>query len=178
VLAFPAAEVATMLDTSTASVKSALQRARAQLKELALVDGDVSEPRGPRARALLDQYIAAFESADVEALEKLLVEEVTLEATPLRTWFTGRRTCIPFLRDHLLGSPGTWRMFPTEANGQPAAAAYLRDSDGHYQPYGICVLTVTEVGIRRITSFGDPGLLRVFGFGQHWLDTDGRLVGA
>jgi RNA polymerase sigma-70 factor (ECF subfamily) len=167
VLAFPAAEVAVMLDTSTASIKSALQRARAQLRELALADADISEPSEPRARELLDHYIAAFESADVEALERLLVEDVTLEATPLRTWFAGRRTCIPFLRDHLLGSPGTWRMVATAANGQPAAAAYRRDAEGNYQPYGICVLTVGEAGIHRITSFGDPALLRVFGFEEH-----------
>ncbi len=164
VLAFPATEVAVMLDTTTVSVKSALQRARARLEELALADGEIAEPTAPQARALLDRYIAAFENADADALEQLLVDDATLEATPLRTWFTGRTTCIPFLRDHLLGSPGTWRMLPTSANGQPAAAAYVRDQDGIYRPYGICVLTVTDAGIRRITSFGDPGLVSVFGF--------------
>jgi RNA polymerase sigma-70 factor, ECF subfamily len=165
VLAFPATEVAVMLGTTTASVKSALQRARARLEELALADGQIVEPTAPRARALLDQYIAAFETADTAALERLLTEDVTLEATPLRTWFAGRKTCIPFLRDHLLGSPGDWRMLAASANGQPAAAAYLRDQQGNYQPYGICVLTVTSAGIRRISSFGDPRLVTVFGFG-------------
>jgi NADPH:quinone reductase-like Zn-dependent oxidoreductase len=47
----------------------------------------------------------------------------------------------------------------------PAAAAYTRDQDGNYQPYGICVLTVTDTGIRRISSFGDPRLVTVFGSG-------------
>jgi RNA polymerase sigma-70 factor, ECF subfamily len=56
-------------------------------------------------------------------------------------------------------------MLATSANGQPAAAAYTRDSGGNYQPYGICVLTVTGTGIRRISSFGDPRLVTVFGFG-------------
>jgi RNA polymerase sigma-70 factor, ECF subfamily len=163
VLAFPANEVAVMLGTTTASVKSSLQRARERLRELALDDGDITEPTAPRARALLDQYITAFENADAAALERLLTEDVTLEATPLRTWFAGRKTCIPFLRDHLLGSPGDWRMVPTSANGQPAAAAYTRDQQGNYQPYGICVLTVTAVGIRRISSFGDPRLVTAFG---------------
>jgi RNA polymerase sigma-70 factor (ECF subfamily) len=55
-------------------------------------------------------------------------------------------------------------MLATSANGQPAAAAYTRDSRGYYQPYGIVVLTVTSAGIRRISSFGDPGLVAVFGF--------------
>ena len=84
---------------------------------------------------------------------------------PLRTWFAGRKTCVPFLRDHVLGSPGDWRMLATIANGQPAAAAYTRDQHGNYQPYGICVLTVTNQGIRQIRSFGDPSLVTVFGFG-------------
>jgi len=92
------------------------------------------------------------------------VEDATIEATPLRTWFAGRTTCLPFLRDRLLGRPGDWRMLASSANGQPAAAAYVRDQDGSYQPYGICVLTVSDAGILRITSFGDPGLVPVFGF--------------
>ena len=82
----------------------------------------------------------------------------------MRTWFAGRKTCVLFLRNHLLGSPGDWRMLATSANGQPAAAAYTRDQHGNYQPYGICVLTVTSAGIRRISSFGDPGLVALFGF--------------
>jgi RNA polymerase sigma-70 factor (ECF subfamily) len=164
VLAFPATEVAVMLGTTTVSVKSALQRARARLGELALAASQITEPTAPRARALLDQYIAAFESADAAALERLLTEDTVLEATPMRTWFAGRKTCVLFLRDHLMGSPGDWRMLATNANGQPAAAAYTRDQHGNYQAYGICVLTVTSAGIRRISSFGDPGLVTVFGF--------------
>ena len=73
VLAFPATEVAGMLGTTTVSVKSALQRARARLKELDLAAGQITEPTAPRARALLDQYIAAFENADAAALERLLL---------------------------------------------------------------------------------------------------------
>ncbi len=164
VLAFPAAEIAVMLGTSTASVKSMLQRARARLRELAPAADEITEPTAPRARALLDQYIAAFENADAAALERLLLEDATIEAPPLRTWFAGRTTCVPFLRSHVLGSPGDWRMLATSANGQPAAAAYVRDQRGEYQPYGICVLTVTNQGIRQIRSFGDPGLVTLFGF--------------
>ena len=164
VLAFPAADVAVIFGTTTASVKSALQRARARLEEVAPVADQIAEPTAPRARALLDQYIAAFENADAAALERLLTEDAVIEATPLRTWFAGRKTCMPFLRSRLLGSAGHWRMLATSANGQPAAAAYTRDSGGNYQPYGICVLTVTGAGIRRISSFGDPSLVTVFGF--------------
>jgi RNA polymerase sigma-70 factor (ECF subfamily) len=167
VLAFPAAEVAVMLGTTTASVKSALQRARARLRELAPAADQISEPTEAQARALVEQYITAFENADATALERLLLEDATIEATPLRTWFAGRKTCLPFLRDHVLGSPGDWRMLITSANGQPAAAAYTRDQHGNYQPYGICAFTVTSRGISQVLSFGDPGLLAVFGFGPY-----------
>jgi RNA polymerase sigma-70 factor (ECF subfamily) len=162
VLAFPAAEVAGMLGTTTASVKSALQRARARLKELAPAADRIAEPTAPQARALLDQYIAAFENADTAALERLLVHDATLEAPPLRTWFAGRSTCVPFLRDHVLGSPGDWRMLATSANGQPAAVAYTRDQQGDHQPYGVVVLTLSGDGISRISSFADPSLVTVF----------------
>jgi RNA polymerase sigma-70 factor (ECF subfamily) len=167
VLAFPAGEVATMLGTTTVSVKSTLQRARARLKELAPAADQIAEPTESQARALLDQYITAFEDADAAALERLLLADATIEAPPLRTWFTGRKTCVPFLRNYVLGSPGDWRMLATSANGQPAAAAYTRDHDGHYQPYGICVLTVTGQGIRQIQSFADPSLVALF---ESWLD--------
>src|SRR5262249_45589198 len=163
VLAFPAADVAAILDTTVVSVKSALQRARARLAELALDDAQIAEPTAAGARALLDRYVAAFEDADAGALEQLLLEDATLEATPSRTWFAGRHTCVAFLRDHLLGSPGDWRRLPTGANGQPAAVAYTRDELGSYQPYGVCVLTVTDAGISRVSSFGDPGLVGLFG---------------
>ena len=165
VLDFPAAEVAVMLGTTTTAVKSALQRARARLKERAPTVDQLAEPSAPRGRALLDQYLAAFENADAAALERLLLADVTLEATPLRSWFAGRGTCVPFLRDHVLGAPGTWRMLPTSANGQPAAVEFARDEHGRYQPYGVVVLTVTRDGISRVSSFGDPGLPAVFGFG-------------
>jgi RNA polymerase sigma-70 factor (ECF subfamily) len=167
VLAFPATEVAVMLGTTTVSVKSALQRARTRLKELAPAADQIAEPTESQARALLDQYIAAFENADATALERLLLADATIEAPPLRTWFTGRTTCVPFLRNYVLGSPGYWRMLATSANGQPAAVAYTRDQNGNYQAYGICVLTVTGQGIRQIRSFADPSLVTLF---ESWLD--------
>jgi RNA polymerase sigma-70 factor (ECF subfamily) len=118
VLEFPAAEVAVMLGTSTASVKSALQRARALLREKAPAASQLTEPAAPQARVLLDRYIAAVENADDDAHGRLLLADVTLEATPLRTWFTGRGACVPFLRDHVLGEPGDWRMRPTSRPGR------------------------------------------------------------
>jgi RNA polymerase sigma-70 factor, ECF subfamily len=164
VLDFSAAEVAVMLSTTTASVKSALQRARGRIAELSPAADEIAEPAAPQARALLEEYIAAFEHADAGALERLLVRDVVLEATPLRTWFAGRAGCVPFLRDRVFGPPGTWRMLPTSANGQPAAVEYLRDDRGDFRPYGVVVLTVRAAGISRVSSFGDPRLVELFGF--------------
>ena len=92
------------------------------------------------------------------------MRDVILEATPLRTWFAGRARCVPFLRDRVLGPAGTWRMLPVSANGQPAAVEYLRDAQGDYRPYGVVVLTVCAAGISRVSSFGDPRLVGLFGF--------------
>jgi RNA polymerase sigma-70 factor, ECF subfamily len=163
VLAFRAGEVAVMLGTSTASVKSALQRARARLKVLDPEADQIAEPSAPRAQAILAQYIEAFEKADAASLERLLVRDATLEATPFRNWFAGRTTCVPFLRQHVLGAPGDWRMLATSANGQPAAVCYTRDAGGSYGPYGIVVLTVDDEGVRRIVSFGNASLAGLFG---------------
>jgi RNA polymerase sigma-70 factor (ECF subfamily) len=162
VLTFPAADVAAMLGTTTAAVKSALQRARVRLQQAAPAIDQVSEPTEPQARALLDQYIAAFQNADPAALEQALRQDAALEPVGTPTWFAGRQTCIRYLRQ-VLGSPGDWQMAATTANGQPAAAAYLRGSDGTHQAFGIAVLTTTSTGIARITVFGDPGLVIRFG---------------
>ena len=161
VLAFPAHDVARMLGTSTAAVKSTLQRARARLSEVAPAADQVTEPGEPQARALLDQYIAAFETADAGALARLLRQDATLELPPSAAWFAGRDAIAGAVAG--LGSPGDWQMLPVAANGQPAAAAYLRDSDGSYRAYGIVVLTVTTTGIARIVVFADTGLFAWFG---------------
>src|SRR5580693_3318621 len=175
VLAFPAADVAGMLDTTTAAVKSALQRARARLEHIAPTPDQVTEPAEPDARALLDQYIAAFENADAAALQRLLRADATLELPPSVRWFAGGEARAGAVAG--LGSPGDWRMVPAAANGQPAAAAYLRGSDGRYQAYGIVVLTVTTTGIARIVVFADPGLFAWFGLPQVPPATAARLAG-
>jgi RNA polymerase sigma-70 factor, ECF subfamily len=158
VLGFPAAEVAGMLDTSTAAVKSTLQRARARLDEVGPAPERIVEPTEPRALELLGQYIAGFEKADTTALEKALRADAAIEMIGTRTWFSGRVTCLRYLAQ-VIGSEGDWRMTPTGANGQPAAIGYYRGS-----AFGLGVLTVTPAGIARITVFdGGPSLAAKFG---------------
>jgi RNA polymerase sigma-70 factor (ECF subfamily) len=163
VLGFPADDVARMLGTTTVAVKSALQRARARLSEAAPNCQHIAEPPEPAARALLDAYIAAFESADAAALERLLRRDAELELPPSSVWHAGGDAIATAVSG--LGHPGEWRMVPAAANGQPAAVAYRRGADGAYRAYGIVVLTVSTTGIARIVVFGDPGLLGRFGLG-------------
>jgi RNA polymerase sigma-70 factor, ECF subfamily len=159
VLGFPAAEVASMLGTSTAAVKSMLQRARARLDEVALAPEQIIEPTEPRALELLGQYIAGFEKADIAILEQALRADASIEMVGTRTWFSGRATCLRYL-GHVIGSPGDWQMVPTQANGQPAAIACYQGG-----AFGLGVLTVTAAGIARITVFGGgPELAARFGF--------------
>jgi RNA polymerase sigma-70 factor (ECF subfamily) len=162
VLAFTAAEVAEMLDTSTEAVKSTLQRARARLDEVAPAADAIREPTDPESQALLRRYIAAFESSDAGAIEELLCDDATLEMTPSRTWFAGKNTCAPFIVAQALGSRGDWRMVPTNANGQPAAVAYLRGSDGAHHPFGVAVLRLRAAGIAGIVVFGGADVVAQF----------------
>lgn len=158
-LSFSAAETADVLATSTAAVKSGLQRARARLDERPPDREALLEPTDPRARALLDGYIAAFERADAALLVRVLRADATLEATPFRDWQQGRQRCIRLLADYVLGQPGDWKMFPTSANGQPAALVHRRDADGVLRPNGIVVLAATATGVSRVVAFHhDPSL--------------------
>jgi RNA polymerase sigma-70 factor (TIGR02960 family) len=164
VLAFSAAETAEILDTTTAAVKSGLQRARARLDELEPEPAELLEPTDQRARALLEGYIAAFERSDVGLLEQVLRTDATLEATPFRDWQAGRAMCIHVLDAYVLGTPGDWRMIATAANGQPAAVVYHRDSGGVLRADGAVVLAPTATGVARVIKFHDPALVAAFGF--------------
>ncbi|TDD03458.1 sigma-70 family RNA polymerase sigma factor [Nonomuraea diastatica] len=163
VLGFPAAEVAAMIGTTTPAVKSALQRARVRLDEVAPGRERLSEPTDPHTRALLEQYVAGFENADIKALELALRTDAAIEMVGTTTWFAGLDTCLCYLAQ-VIGTPGNWRLTPTLANGQLAAAAYLRDADGTHRAFGLGVLATTPQGIARITVFGGgPDLLAKFG---------------
>jgi RNA polymerase sigma-70 factor (TIGR02960 family) len=162
VLAFRTAEVAEMLDTTTAAVDSALRRARARLAEAGPVEDDLAEPNEEARRTLLDDYVDAFTRADPDALVSLLRADVEMEMPPIPTWFTGRRAVVGFLSGRVLRKD-LWRMVPTCANGQPALVVYKSAGDGRYEAYGVQVLTVIGTRIARITAFNDPSLVPTFG---------------
>lgn len=162
VLAWRAAEVASLLGTSTAAVKSSLQRARARLDEVAPDEDLVEEPEGAADREVLDRYVAAFENADLDSLIDLLQDGVELEMPPYAQWYSGRTDVLRFLRARV-HEKGALRMLRTRANGQPAVAMYVRGADGVFRGHSVQVLTVRKDSLARITAFLDPRALDRFG---------------
>ncbi|MBO3747885.1 sigma-70 family RNA polymerase sigma factor [Streptosporangiaceae bacterium NEAU-GS5] len=162
VLDWSAAEVAEALETTTAAVNSALQRARARLGAAGVYEDDLGEPDDPERRAVLDRYVAAFEKGDVEALRRLLTDDVILEMPPFLSWFKGPQACGTFLT-RLFARVGTdFRLVTLTANGQPAAAVY-GGAAGRYRLNSLQVFTITASGVRRITVFRDQEVLAAFG---------------
>ncbi|MEV5915978.1 sigma-70 family RNA polymerase sigma factor [Streptomyces chartreusis] len=162
VLAWRAAEVALLLGTSTAAVKSSLQRARARLDEVAPEEDLVQEPEDAADREVLDRYVAAFENADLDSLIDLLQDGVELEMPPFAQWYSGRADVLRFLRARV-HEKGTLRMLRTRANGQPAVAMYVRGADGVFRGHSVQVLTVRKDSLARVTAFLDPRVLDRFG---------------
>jgi RNA polymerase sigma-70 factor (TIGR02960 family) len=164
VLGYHANEVADMLDSTVESVNSALKRARAGLRQR-LQPRDDREP-GPTAdspgeRALLADFVRAWESGDVDALVGLLTADVSVSMPPIPLEYHGRdavaRFCASLLRRR------SHDLVPTRANGQPAFGAYLRAATGGIRHgTGLFVLTLTGDRISAMTRF-ESTVLRWFG---------------
>jgi RNA polymerase sigma-70 factor, ECF subfamily len=163
VLRWRAAEVAELLETSTAAVNSALQRARARLAELQLADADLIEPAAPDRQALLDEFVTAFEGADMRRLTALLRDDAIVEMPPYPTWYRGADRCGRVLLRCNEG-PGHLCLLPTRANRQPAYAVWRREPNGIYRSYAVLVLGLSTSGIARITVFLEHELVAAFGF--------------
>ncbi|WP_329474652.1 sigma-70 family RNA polymerase sigma factor [Kribbella sp. NBC_01484] len=163
VLTWPAAEVATLLDTTTAAVNSSLQRARAELARLRPSEEDFSEPDEPVRRAVLDQFSAAMESKDLVTLEGLFTADTRWEMPPIPTWFSGRGDVLRLLDAKMRSGPDRRILVETSANGQPAFALYIRGDDALYHAHSVKVLTLTKAGISAVLSFHQPALFPAFG---------------
>jgi RNA polymerase sigma-70 factor, ECF subfamily len=147
-------------------VNSVLQRARASLRLAAPVPDEIREPADADQRALLNQYAAALENADLAALMRLLRADAVVEMPPVPTWFAGHAQISRFLAAHVLREPGDLRTVPAAANGQPALAAYRRGHDGVYRAHAVQVLSCTGTGVARIVAFIEPRLFATFGLPQ------------
>jgi RNA polymerase sigma-70 factor (ECF subfamily) len=163
VLAWRAAEVAELLDTSTAAVNSALQRARAQLDSVAPSPDDVVEPMSAPTRDLLERYVAAFERKDIDGIVALLAKDAVWEMPPFATWFQGRDAVARHLLGQCPGGPGDFRCVVTEANGAPAVGLYLRAEDGVFRPFCLQVVTVDGSAFSHVVSFFGRRLFATFG---------------
>jgi RNA polymerase sigma-70 factor (TIGR02960 family) len=165
VLGFSAAEVAGILDTSPASVNSALQRARRAVDERVPHPSQQAELAALGAdgrRELVDALVAAWERADVPALLELLAADARFAMPPLPAWFAGREAIGRFLTERMFATP--WRLVPIGANGQLAFACYQGDPEGgRFRLGAINVLGVRAGRVAELAGFLDPALHRHFG---------------
>jgi RNA polymerase sigma-70 factor, ECF subfamily len=155
-----AAEVAELLETSVASVNSALQRARATLGEAEAADADTDEVD----TALLDRYVTAFEAYDLDALTQLIREDATQSMPPFDLWLSGRDDILTWWFGPGIGCQGS-RVIPTRmANGSPAFGQYKPADGGGYEPWALQVLELEDGKIRELTFFlGTERLFPLFG---------------
>ncbi|MGW0118086.1 sigma-70 family RNA polymerase sigma factor [Streptomyces sp. NPDC003327] len=154
VLAWKASEVAELLDTSVASVNSALQRARATIAEQAPAESDAADPLDEEQQALLERYVAAFEGYDMKALTALLHEDATMSMPPYDLWLQGHDDIVGWMLgvgDVCRGS----KLVPTVANGSPAFAHYHPDPEGGYSPWALIVLELRDGKVGGMDFFLD-----------------------
>jgi RNA polymerase sigma-70 factor (ECF subfamily) len=160
VLGFTAAEVAGILDTSTAAVNSALQRARAAFAGPSL-DAEALTESESEEREIVERYVTAFERGDVEGLAQWLAAEVVLEMPPMWNWYIGTVAYRRFMSRFFQTRGRDWQTIPVSANRQPAMAAYGRQRD-QYQLHTLQLFTVHEGAIIRTTVYQDPDVLAIF----------------
>jgi RNA polymerase sigma-70 factor (ECF subfamily) len=161
VLRWQASEVAELLETSVASVNSALQRARATLEQL---DLDASGPATlpDDQQELLTRYVAAFEEYDIGSLVSLLREDATFSMPPFPLWLVGPDEVGRFMLGQGIHCKGS-RLLPTSANGGPAVGVYHPAGPGAYEPWAIVVLEMSGGRIAGLHHFLYPELFEQFG---------------
>jgi RNA polymerase sigma-70 factor, ECF subfamily len=167
VLGFSAAEIATIMDTSIASVNSALARARrivADKVPSASQQQALRKLDDARLREIVAGYAAALENGDVDGLVALLTEDVTWSMPPLSHWYRGLDAVTDFAAQIPLTTCGSWRHIPTRSNGQLAIGCYLRgDNDDQHVAWAVTVLTLRGDRIAELTSFIGPEQFPPFG---------------
>lgn len=161
VLQWRAAEVAEVLNTSTAAVNSLLQRARAQLDQVGpSEDDELVPPESPEAQELLTRYIDAFESYDIDKLVELFTADAVWEMPPFTGWYQGPQQIVSLIKHNCPAErPGDMRLVPTTVNGQPAAAMYMHNPQtGQHEAFQLHVLDVSADGVFHVVAFLDAAL--------------------
>lgn len=150
VLGFSAVEAAETLETSVASVNSALQRARATMSDRSPVAGEKSDAQ----REMVNRYVAAFEKYDVDALTALMRQDATVSMPPYSLWFQGHEPIRKWMLGMGCGCRGS-RLVATEACGSPAFGQYRADPEGGHKAWALIVLELSDDGIVAMNSFLD-----------------------
>jgi RNA polymerase sigma-70 factor (ECF subfamily) len=179
VLGFSAREVAETLETTTASVNSAMQRARAAIDERLPDQSQQATLRSlgdARLRGLVEGYMDAWERGDVDAVVAMLTEDVAVTMPPMATWYRGRDAARVFLADwafakHWAAGRGRFeegrrrvRLVPVRASGQVAYGAYHWDEEaGRHRPTALQVLTLRGARIAEVAGFVSPAAFPRFG---------------
>jgi RNA polymerase sigma-70 factor (ECF subfamily) len=159
VLRWEASEVAELLDSTVASVNSALQRARATLATSNVSSTDPLPQLTAEDRALLDKYVAAFERYDMDALTSLIRDDATQSMPPYDMWLQGRDDIFAWWVGPGNGCRGS-RVIPVvSANGSPAFGQYKPSPEGGYEPWALQVLELREGQIVELTFFLDTARL-------------------
>ena len=157
VLGFSAKEVAKSLETTTAGVNSALQRARAAVEERVPDQSQQATLRSlgdDEVRAIVDRYVDAWERTDVEAFAAMLTEDATFAMPPLASWYQGREAITQWAIGWPLSGTWRWRALRTAANGQPALGFYAwNDEREAYLPFALNVLSFRGSQVSDVTAF-------------------------
>lgn len=176
VLRWKADEVAELLDTTVASVNSALQRARAALTERAPAPTDTYRPLDEAQQALLARYVDAFERYDMDALTALLHEDATLSMPPYDLWLRGPAEIVAWNLGAGAGCRGS-RLVPTVANGTPAFGQYRPSGPGgRHEPWALQVIEMSGGKIVALNAFLDTDtLFPLFGLPLRFDDLPAEL---
>lgn len=162
VLGYSAVETADMLETSVASVTSALQRARATMAARSAAGAEASRVIDrPALDSVLGSFVSAWERRDIEAIIQLLAKDARFTMPPLPAWFHGRDAVVLFFQERVFAT--AWRLVPLGGNGQPGFACYQQQDDGRFRPGGVVLLTISDGQIAAIDSFLDREVCQRFG---------------
>ncbi len=163
VLKWRAAEVAEALETTTAAVNSALQRAHAQLAAAGVTEESLEEPDDAAQRALLDRYVQAFWEKDITTIVSMLTADAVWEMPPFVGWYSGAENIGRLIDTACPGGRHDMKMLPASANGQPAFGLYMRGPDDVFRPFQLQVLTIGAAGVSHVAAFFSEGLFESFG---------------
>jgi RNA polymerase sigma-70 factor, ECF subfamily len=165
VLKWQATEAAELLETSVASVNSALQRARATLAKTEIGARDELDDD---TRALLERYVSAFEDYDIDRLTELLREDAVQSMPPISLWLQGREDIFTWWFGPGIGCKGSKLVPVGLVNGMPAWGQYKPDPNGGREPWSLIVPEVSDGRIVELTFFLDtPHLFPLFGLPDH-----------